>query len=123
MTKFYRLIVGDAEPVIEFFILKGIISRHKTCLSCFTLMSFVSRAKNIDGRAYRCMQSGCDRRKCYTYLRKGIFFYNIKISLPKCLHLLYYFAIWRSQKQAIEDTECGKFVVNAFYTALQKRCE
>ena len=76
-----------------------LLNRNQRCPNCQEMCFWTKYSKSKDGWAWKCQTKLCQNYKNYISIRKGSFFANSNIPLPKWLHLMYLWATKASNKQ------------------------
>ena len=66
----------------------GLLNRDQRCPNCQEMCFWTKYSKSKDGWAWKCQTKLCQNYKNYISIRKGSFFANSNIPLPKWLHLM-----------------------------------
>ena len=82
----------------------GLLNRDQRCPNCQEMCFWTKYSKSKDGWAWKCQTKLCQNYKNYISIRKGSFFANSNIPLPKWLHLMYLWATKASNSFLIEIT-------------------
>ena len=82
----------------------GLLNRDQRCPNCQEMCFWTKYSKSKDGWAWKCQTKLCQNYKNYISIRKGSFFANSNIPLPKWLHLMYLWATKASKSFLIEIT-------------------
>lgn len=123
LSEINPIITGSPEQAISFLREHGLLSTIDHCDLCKTIMKLSPYKRNQDNVAWRCMKTTCENYKRYFSIRRKSIFYEFRISMNKCIHLLYYWAMERSIKMAIEDISISKSLVLQFYAKIRKCCK
>ena len=78
----------------------GLLNRDQRCPNCQEMCFRTKYSKSKDGWAWKCQTKLSQNYKNYISIRKGSFFANSNIPLPKWLHLMYLWAtkyMWRDR--------------------------
>lgn len=117
------LIYGNTENALTYIINVGLIPSMKPCASCNILMHHVIYSKTIDGVAFRCMNKNCIKYKSYYSIRMGTFFEGFKVSLNKCLYIMYKWSNDELQSSINTDTGICKPTIKNFYAKMRSMCK
>ena len=95
----------------------GLLNRDQRCPNCQEMCFWTKYSKSKDGWAWKCQTKLCQNSKNYISIRKGSFFANSNIPLPKWLHLMRPGSIvhsdeWRSYRQIQGRTGLSHRTVN-----------
>ena len=82
----------------------GLLNRDQRCPNCQEMCFWTKYSKSKDDWAWKCQTKLCQNYKNYISIRKGSFFANSNILLPKWLHLMYLWATKASNSFLIEIT-------------------
>ena len=77
----------------------GLLNSDQRCPNCQEMCFWTKYSKSKDGWAWKCQTKLCQNYKNYISIRKGSFFANSNIPLPKWLHMMYLWATKASNKQ------------------------
>ena len=94
----------NIEICIHKFKQLGLLNRDQRCPNCQEMCFWTKYLKSKDGWAWKCQTKLCQNYKNYISIRKGSFFANSNIPLPKWLHLMY---LWATKASNI----CGEIVL------------
>lgn len=71
----------NQDQLIEYLMMNRYLKNEMRCNLCGCYMKYVVYKRNIDGKAYRCMEKNCKKYKKYNSIRLGSFFENFTIEL------------------------------------------
>ena len=100
----------------------GLLNRDQRCPNCQGMSFWTKYSKSKDGWAWKCQTKLCHNYKNYISIRKGSFFANSNIPLPKWLHLMYLWATKASNKQTQLQTGLSNHTIIDAFACLREIC-
>ena len=112
----------NIEICIHKFKQLGLLNRDQRCPNCQEMCFWTKYLKSKDGWAWKCQTKLCQNYKNYISIRKGSFFANSNIPLPKWLHLMYLWATKASNKQTQLQTGLSNHTIIDAFACLREIC-
>ena len=100
----------------------GLLNRDQRCPKCQEMCFWTKQSKSNDGWSWKCQTKLCQNYKIYISIRKGSFFANSNIPLPKWLHLMYLWATKASNKQTQLQTGLSNPTIIDAFACLREIC-